>query len=388
MAAKDPILSEDAQYRMLVEQVRDYGIFLLDPEGRVSTWNEGARRLKGYEAEEILGRHFTVFYTPEDVASGKPSRELAEALRSGRSEDEGWRLRKDGSSFWANVVITPLRDPSGALSGYAKVTRDFSARKQLEEELLGKNERLREENSRAEAANRAKSSFLANMSHELRTPLNSIIGFTEIIHDGRAGAVSVDQKEFLGDVLASARHLLQLISDILDLSKVEAGKIQFSLGPVEIPALLEQAANMLRIQAEKRRILVVVEAGCGVAGVVSDGDRLRQVVFNFLSNAIKFSHEGGEVRLRALPEGRDHYRLEVEDFGLGIAEEDQSRLFNEFVQLDQDSNKKHAGTGLGLSLSKKIVELLGGQVGLRSRPGSGSAFFAVLPLKAQAKPQL
>ncbi|HTB23213.1 MAG TPA: PAS domain S-box protein, partial [bacterium] len=134
---QDPVFSEDSQYRMLVEQVPDYGIFFLDPEGRVSSWNEGARRLKGYEAVEILGKHFSVFYNAEDVAAGKPARELAEALRLGRIEDEGWRLRKDGTRFWANVLISPLRDPSGALKGYAKVTRDFSARKKAEDLFRG-----------------------------------------------------------------------------------------------------------------------------------------------------------------------------------------------------------------------------------------------------------
>ncbi|HTB21778.1 MAG TPA: HAMP domain-containing sensor histidine kinase, partial [bacterium] len=218
---------------------------------------------------------------------------------------------------------------------------------------------------------------------ELRTPLNSIIGFTEIIHDGRAGAVSVEQKEFLDDVLSSARNLLQLINDILDLSKVEAGKIQVSFANVDVPALLEEAASKLRTQAQKRRIHIQVEAGPDLGEIVSDGDRLRQVLYNFISNAIKFSHEGGEVRLRALPDEAGRFRLEVEDFGIGVAEEDQARLFGEFVQLDQETNKKHGGTGLGLSLCKKIVELLGGRVGLRSRKGSGSVFFAVLPRRGR-----
>jgi signal transduction histidine kinase len=227
-----------------------------------------------------------------------------------------------------------------------------------------------------------KSRFLANMSHELRTPLNSIIGFSEIIHDGKAGPISDTQKDYLGDVLASSRHLLQLINDVLDLSKIEAGKASLSHEPVDLASLLSQAASMLRTQAEKRRVRITAEADPRVRGVMGDTARLRQVTYNFLSNAIKFSHEGGEVKVRALEEGPSHFRLEVQDFGIGIAPEGQAQLFGEFIQLDAGSNKKYQGTGLGLSLSRKIVEALGGSVGVESEPGKGSTFYAVLPLVA------
>jgi PAS domain S-box-containing protein len=481
-----------------VEGAKDYGIFMLDPHGLVASWNPGAERLKGYKATEILGRHFSVFYPPADAAAGKPARELDEALRQGRLEDEGWRLRKDGSRFWANVVITPLRDPSGRLLGYSKVTRDhterrraedlfrgllesapdamvvvdqrgrivlvnaqtealfgyrrdelvgqgmemlvperlrkahqghredysqaprprsmglgqelnarrkdgsevpveislspvptdagvlvasairdITGRRKLEAELRAANGTLQQQNQRVEQANRLKSVFLANMSHELRTPLNSIIGFSEILQDGKGGPITETQQEFLGDVLASAHHLLQLINDVLDLAKIEAGKTVFQVGPLDLPELLRRSANSLRPQSDKRGLRLRLEAP-EIPGALGDPDRLRQVLQNFLSNAVKFSHDQGVVTLRCRDLGAA-YRLEVEDQGIGIGDEDQARLFSDFVQLDAGSDKKYQGTGLGLSLCKKIVEQMGGTVGVRSRLGEGSLFFAEVP---------
>jgi PAS domain S-box-containing protein len=496
--ARRGALPQSDQYRLLVEGVGDYGIFMLDPKGMVSSWNLGAERLKGYRADEILGRHFSVFYPAEDVASGKPAGELDAALRLGRLEDEGWRLRKDGSRFWANVILTPLKDPGGRLLGYSKITRDLTDRKRaedlfrgllesapdamvvvdqrgkillvnaqtealfgypraelvgqgmemlvperlreahhahrqgyshepkprsmgagrtlnarrkdgsevpveislspvptadgvlvasairdisqrrlLEAELRATNETLQLQNQRVEQANRLKSDFLANMSHELRTPLNSIIGFSEILQDGKGGPITETQQEFLGDVLSSAHHLLQLINDILDLAKIEAGKTVFQVGPLDLPELVRRTANALRPQAEKRGLRLRLET-VEIPEAQGDADRLRQVLQNFLSNAVKFSRDNGVVTLRCLDLG-DKYRLEVEDQGIGIGEEDQARLFSDFVQLDAGAEKKYQGTGLGLSLSKKIVEQLSGRVGVRSRLGEGSLFFAELP---------
>jgi signal transduction histidine kinase len=217
------------------------------------------------------------------------------------------------------------------------------------------------------------------MSHELRTPLNAIIGFAELMHDGKVGAVSARQQEYLDDILTSSRHLLQLINDVLDLSKVEAGKMEFRPEPVDLAKLIREVKDILRTLAAQKQIQVEVEIDAGVTGVLADPAKLKQVLYNYLSNAIKFTPDEGRVVVRVAPEGPEAFRLEVEDTGIGIRPEDMDRLFVEFQQLDSSMAKKHAGTGLGLALTKRIVEAQGGQVGARGAPGRGSLFSAVLP---------
>jgi CheY-like chemotaxis protein len=222
------------------------------------------------------------------------------------------------------------------------------------------------------------------MSHELRTPLNGIIGFAELMHDGKVGPVSAEHKEYLGDILTSARHLLQLINDVLDLSKVESGKMEFRPEPVEVARLVGEVRDILRTLAAQKRIDVNAEIDPAVSGIVSDASKLKQVLYNYLSNALKFTPDEGRVTVRVVPEDREHFRLEVEDTGIGIRPEDMDKLFVEFQQLDASVAKKYPGTGLGLALTKRIVEMQGGQVGVRSTPGRGSVFFAVLPRVAVA----
>jgi len=216
------------------------------------------------------------------------------------------------------------------------------------------------------------------MSHELRTPINGIIGLTELMFDGVTGAVSDEQKEYLGDILASSRHLLQLVNDILDLAKVESGKMDFRKESVELAPLLREVRDVLRILADKKRIAIRIDDG-HVETVVADPARLKQVVYNYLSNAIKFTVESGAIQVRARWEGGRAFRLEVEDTGPGIPDADIPRLFADFQQLD--SARPVLGTGLGLALTKRIVEGQGGVVGVRSRPGVGSIFYAVFPIE-------
>src|SRR5205823_4989390 len=213
---------------------------------------------------------------------------------------------------------------------------------------------------RVQEANRLKSEFLANMSHELRTPLNGIIGFAELMHDGKVGPVSAEHKEYLGDILTSARHLLQLINDVLDLSKVESGKMEFRLEPVEVAKLVGEVRDILRTLAAQKRIDVNTEIDPAVSGIVSDASKLKQVLYNYLSNALKFTPDEGRVTVRVVPEDREHFRLEVKDTGIGIKPEDMDKLFVEFQQLDASVAKKYPGTGLGLALTKRIVETQGG----------------------------
>lgn len=241
-------------------------------------------------------------------------------------------------------------------------------------------EDLEDEKRSAQEANRMKSEFLANMSHELRTPLNSIIGFSELMSDGKVGPIAENHKEYLGDILTSARHLLQLINDVLDLAKVEAGKIEFEAENIEIHPLIHGIRDTLRSIAAARKIQVDVEIDDDFINVIGDAARLKQVLYNYLSNALKFTPEGGHVVITATKGIDNFYKISVQDNGDGIAPEHLSRLFVEFEQLDASIGKRHQGTGLGLALTKRLVEAQGGSVGVESAVGYGSTFYAILPV--------
>lgn len=251
-------------------------------------------------------------------------------------------------------------------------------------QLQAANQDLGEQNRRIQQADRLKSEFLANMSHELRTPLNAIIGFAEIMHDGKVGPISPEHKEYLGDVLTSARHLLQLINDILDLSKVEAGKIEFKPQRVNLEVIVQETCAIVRALAAKKRIALRSEIDVSLSHIDTDPRRLKQILYNYLSNALKFTPEGGAVAVRAKGAGADHFRIEVKDNGIGIRAVDRERLFVEFQQVDATVGKKYSGTGLGLALTKKIAEAQGGRVGVNSTFGEGSTFYAVLPRALRA----
>jgi PAS domain S-box-containing protein len=257
-------------------------------------------------------------------------------------------------------------------------------------ELHAANERLQHEiaerrraQAEADRASRLKSEFLANMSHELRTPLNAILGFTQLIHDGAVAPESPQFTEFLGDILASGHHLLQLIKDVLDLSKVEAGKLEFHPEPVDLGVLVAELLAIMRTTAASKSIVIANEVAPDMPAVVIDAARLKQILYNYVSNALKFTEPGGRVVVRAnLADDGSRFRLDVEDTGIGIAPEDFERLFVEFQQLDAGVAKKHAGTGLGLALCKRLAEAQGGTVGVSSVPGKGSTFYALLPMSA------
>ena len=375
----DSPLHGEEVFRGLLESAPD-AMVIVDAKGLIVLINAQTEKLFGYSREELVGQPMEALVP--DRFRGGHSAHRHEYARDPRPRAMGtgrelYARAKDGREFPVEISLSPLRTGEGLLVSSA--IRDISERKRMEIELRQKNEVLQEQKERVELASRMKSQFLANMSHELRTPLNSIIGFTEIIHDGKAGALNDDQKEYLGDVLTSSRHLLQLINDILDLAKVESGKLRLDIGRLELGPLLNQSAAMLRTQAEKRGIRLHIEAAPEPESIHGDAGRLKQVLYNFLSNALKFSPDGGEVWVRSRPDGPEHYRLEVEDHGIGIAARDLSRLFTEFEQLNTGTEKRYQGTGLGLALSRGLVEALGGQVGVESQLGQGSLFYARLP---------
>jgi PAS domain S-box-containing protein len=298
----------------------------------------------------------------------------------------------DQSLVTVEIHENLIRDKSGRVTGIRSALLDVTARRmvnmavkkveQYAQELRTKNEQLLLALGAAREASATKGRFLAAMSHELRTPLNGIIGLTELMFDGVVGPVSDEHKEYLGDILASSRYLLQLVNDVLDLAKVESGKMQFRAESVEVEPLICEVRDVLRILAEKKKISLSVDTS-GLGAVMTDAARLKQVVYNYLSNAIKFTVEGGAIQVRARPEGARDFRIEVEDNGPGIQDTDVPRLFADFEQLD--STRPGLGTGLGLALTKRIVEGQGGVVGVRSKPGVGSVFFAVLPIDPAAE---
>jgi signal transduction histidine kinase/CheY-like chemotaxis protein len=276
-----------------------------------------------------------------------------------------------------------LRQTNEALIAQAREVE--AQRKALEErnaELVDARRRLEQRTEQIAAASTYKSQFLANMSHELRTPLNAIIGFAELLHDGAVSPDTPEHKEFLGDILTSGRHLLQLINDVLDLSKVEAGKLDFHPEPASLTQIIGEVLAILRTTAADKRITVTPTVAPEIDRVTIDPARFKQVLYNYASNALKFTPEDGRIEIRATAADGDRFRLEVEDTGIGIAPDDVGRLFVEFQQIDGGIARRQSGTGLGLALTRRLVEAQGGEVGVESQPGKGSTFSAVLPRRA------
>ena len=367
-------ISEDASlFRLLVHSVKDYGIFMLDPRGRIATWNAGAERIKGYSAEEIIGRHFSTFYPDEDNAWGKPDKELVIAIAEGRFEEEGWRIRKDGTRFWANVVITALFD-DGELVGFAKVTRDLTERRASQEKAIADARRIAE----AEVANRAKSEFLAAMSHELRTPLNAIGGYAELIELGIAGPVSTQQKDYLSRIRASQQHLLGIISDLLNYSRIEAGQLTYDVTRIPMHAVIDEVLPLLEPQAVSKRIALTRGPCDPDLSAWADRNRVEQIALNLLSNAVKFTEPGGRVSIECGIR-HDAVFLQVRDTGSGIPRDKQHAIFEPFVQVGRSLTSPHEGTGLGLAISRDLARAMHGDITLESEVNVGSTFTLLLP---------
>ena len=361
-------------YELMVDSVRDYAIFMLDPDGHVASWNKGAQRIKGYTASEIIGRHFSTFYPPEDIASDKPARELKIAIRQGRFEEEGIRLRKDGSVFWASVVITAVRDEDGTLIGFAKVTRDLTERRAAQERAIADARRL----AKAEAANSAKGEFLAAMSHELRTPLNAIGGYTELLSLGLGGPVNTEQQDYLARIRKSQQHLLGIISDLLNFSRIEAGHITYDFVPIQLGKVIESVMLMVEPAASAKELRLRVKPATGECMGIGDRSRVDQILLNLLSNAIKYTSRGGAITV-ACEASADVASISVMDTGRGVPKEQLEAIFEPFVQLGRSLSSAHEGMGLGLSISRDLARAMNGDLLVTSRAGEGSTFTLVLP---------
>ncbi|HYL74054.1 MAG TPA: PAS domain S-box protein [Bryobacteraceae bacterium] len=346
-------------------------------DGRMYRLNPAWERTLGFSAAELCGQPWFEFVHPDDRPKAEAGfLDLLAGIQIERLELRF--LSKSGEYRWLVGSAIPALDQGVAFAAVSDITE----RKQLEERLRSQNVALEEQNRRVNEASRLKSEFLANMSHELRSPLNGIIGFSELLYDGKLGSLPERPREFVGRIHASASHLLQLINGVLDLSKVEAGRLEFLPERVSVSGVIQEVLGILGTLAAEKQIRMETEIDERVDAAVTDPGRLKQVLHNYLSNALKFTAVGGCVVVRLKGEGSSEFRLEVSDSGVGIAEKDFARLFVEFQQLDGTIAKRYQGTGLGLALTRRIVEAQGGRVGVESKLGEGSTFFAVLPRAA------
>jgi PAS domain S-box-containing protein len=361
-------LESDERLRLLIDSVHDYAIFTLDTEGRVASWNPGAERLKGYKPHEIVGQHFSRFYPKEDIASGKPQSGLKRALRDGRFEGEGWRIRKDGSRFWALAVISPMRDSEGNLQGFAKITRDLTERKRAEENRL--------QLARIQETLRMRDQFLAYVSHELRTPLSALHMQLELLNEVRLKSFSPADQEIVDRIGRSYSRMSELVETILEHSRLQAGKIVVKLAPTDLNRLASEVADELRPAADRNRLRLRLY-GSPEAPIVETDDRfLRIILTNLLGNAIKFSNRGNiDV---TVSQDKSECRISVRDEGPGIPEDDRERIFEPFERLEPLSNKHTPGFGLGLATAKRLSDALGARLELQSEVGLGSTFTITL----------
>jgi PAS domain S-box-containing protein len=358
---EEDLRESEERFRLLVETVRDHAIFMLDPDGIVRSWNPGAQALKGYAGSEIIGRHFSTFYTPQDQRDGKPGAELRAARANGRVEDEGWRVRKDGTVFWANVVITAIHGRGGELIGFAKVTRDMTERRQLE---------------KLEHSSRTMSQFLAMLAHELRNPLAPM-----------RNAVTVMQLETLSSpALRNCRDIIdrqltqvtRLVDDLLDIGRLTTGKIKLRSEVLRLAEIVGRSVETARPVIDARHHQLEVDLPDEPIYANGDSTRMSQIIQNLLVNAAKYTPENGQIRLK-LDRDDGFTRLTISDNGRGIASDDLERIFDLFAQ-GANGRPDESGLGVGLTLARSLAEMQGGTLDAQSPGlGKGSTFTLRLP---------
>ena len=361
----------DQRYRMLIDSVKDYAIFSLDKNGFVTSWNAGAQRIKLYTADEIIGQHFSRFYTPEDAAAGLPQRVLQTALETGHYEGEGWRVRKDGTRFWSSILVTPILDEDGTLTGFSKVTRDISDRKRLMDELQRHADELELEVAERERTNAELEAFSYSVSHDLRAPLRAIEGFANALREDYGSQLDATAHEYLSQVMGASARMNRLVRDLLEYGRMS----RMEMVPQRVP-----------VKTLAQRLLDESFIGQGVQVLGGDSitvlahePTLAQILMNLTSNAIKFHRPGcpPEVSIAIQPTGQHTVRITVSDCGIGIAPQHLDRIFRVFERLH--GIEEYPGTGIGLAIVKRGSERMGGRCGIESKLGEGSSFWVELP---------
>jgi PAS domain S-box-containing protein len=361
-AHEEALRESEQRFRLMLEGVKDYAIFMLSPDGLIESWNSGAQLIKGYSASEVIGRHFSLFYRPEDLQAGKPEAELKTALQQGRAEEEGWRVRKDGSVFWANVVIAPVYDADRQLRGFAKVTRDMTERRRLSE---------------LEKSSKRMSEFLAMLAHELRNPLAPIRNAITILQLEPSPSPLVRSSRDMID--RQLTHMTRLVDDLLDVGRLTTGKIRFKAEQVSYNQVVARSIEAVRPLLDARRHRLTTDIPATSPLVQGDATRLAQVLQNLLVNAAKYTPEAGLIELKVWQEGTQLY-TSVRDNGLGLSSQALSQIFELFSQGDAQTAARESGLGIGLTLARSLVEMHGGALHAESEgPGRGSTFTFFLP---------
>jgi PAS domain S-box-containing protein len=356
------------QFHILVDSVEEYAIYMLDPSGNVVTWNRGAQKIKGYTAEEIVGKNFACFYTAEDVAVDKPQHNLREAARRGTIRDQGLRIRKDGSTFEAEVVLTALRDTNGNIRGYSKVTRDITDQIRSRE--------FEAEKIAAQKASKAKDDFLAALSHELRTPLTPALAAATYLEDNAAKL----PPEFAEDVQMIKRNVqlqAKLIDDLLDLARITRGKLHLDVESCDAHSIIRNAIETASSAIAAKKLKISTQLHAKEHCIGADCIRLQQVFWNLINNAVKFTPQGGQIAIRTYNDARGRFHLDIADNGIGIEPERLASLFRPFEQADATVSRQFGGLGLGLAISKHLVDLHHGKIEAESRGRSFGATFKV-----------
>jgi len=362
----------EIRFRLLIDAVKDYAIISFDPEGLVTSWNSGAQRLKGYSAEEVIGQHVSRLYLKEDIEQGKLAEELQRASAAGHVEDQGWRVRKDGSKFWAEIATTALRNSGGELIGYVKIDKGITARRESEEQIRNLNSELTQRVEERGTVNRELESFSYSVSHDLRAPLRHVDGFARILKEEYSPNLTEDAIRYLDRVLEAATHMGQLIDDLLSLARI--GRRELKRDRVQIESVVKQAIVELPSEAEERniewRIEPLPEMNC-------DAGLLKLVFINLLSNAVKFTRKQPiaviEIGARFT---NGLATIFVRDNGVGFDPRYADKLFGVFQRLHRQEDFE--GTGVGLATVQRIIRRHGGEIIVESQPNSGTTFFFTL----------
>jgi len=357
------------QFHILVDSVEEYAIYLLDPNGNIITWNTGAEKIKGFSTDEIIGKNFASFYTADDVAAGKPQRNLREAARRGYIRDQGLRVRKDGSTFEAEVVITALRDEAGKIRGFSKVTRDITDQIRSRE--------FEAEKIAAQKASKAKDDFLAALSHELRTPLTPALAAASYMQDNAEKL----PPEFVEDIEIIKRNVqlqARLIDDLLDLTRIARGKLHLELEDCDAHKIIKNAVEIAHSAIAAKQLEITTDLKAKEFHILADCIRLQQVFWNLINNAVKFTPQCGQITIRTFNGTNGRFHFAITDTGIGIEPQRLTSLFQPFEQADPSVNRQFGGLGLGLAISKRLVDLHHGKIEAESRGRSFGATFKVV----------